>query len=154
MLRNETEHQAVGSKYSASKSCSVLSNGDWLHLHNRNLIFIRASEAVRLLRRLPIWVQIFLMPGRCNQQPKTRFSTCKTEVVHRYKRWPQKCPSFCRLPRGGCWFQYKCNLFFGIAGFVHSDMSSGEMEERPDALINLAQSPGRRSKALSSMYKR
>ncbi len=29
---------------------------------------------------LPIWAQIFLMPDRCKQQPKTRFSTCKTEV--------------------------------------------------------------------------
>lgn len=34
---------------------------------------------------LPIWAQIFLMPDRCKQQPKTRFSTCKTEVVHRCK---------------------------------------------------------------------
>lgn len=31
-------------------SCSVLKNGDRLHLHNRNLTIILASEAVQLLR--------------------------------------------------------------------------------------------------------
>ena len=31
---------------------SMLKNGDRLHLHNRNLIFILASKAVQLLRRL------------------------------------------------------------------------------------------------------
>lgn len=51
MLRNETEYQAVGSLPS-QKSCSVLRNGDRLHLYNRNLIFILAFEAVQLLRRL------------------------------------------------------------------------------------------------------
>jgi hypothetical protein len=39
---------------------------------------------------LPIWAQVFLMPDRCKQQPKTRFSTCKTEVVHRCKTWRKK----------------------------------------------------------------
>ena len=54
---------------------------------------------------LPIWAQIFLMPDRCKQQPKTRFSTCKTEVVHRCKKWAQKCPYFGRLPRRECRFR-------------------------------------------------
>ncbi|ECD8847263.1 hypothetical protein FXQ12_19200 [Salmonella enterica] len=39
---------------------------------------------------LPIWAQVFLMPDRCKQQPKIRFSACKTEVVHRCSRWLQR----------------------------------------------------------------
>ena len=45
------------------------------------------------------------MPDRCKQQPKTRFSTCKTEVVHRCKKWAQKCPYFGRLSRCECRFR-------------------------------------------------
>jgi hypothetical protein len=36
-----TEHQII----------AVIKSGDRLHLHNRNLIFILALEAVQLLRR-------------------------------------------------------------------------------------------------------
>lgn len=51
MLRNETQYQVVRSYFPARKSCSVLRNGNRLHLQNRNLTFILASEAVKLLRR-------------------------------------------------------------------------------------------------------
>ena len=43
---------------------------------------------------LPIWAQIFLMPDRCKQQSKTRFNTCKTEVVHRCKKVGSEMPIF------------------------------------------------------------
>lgn len=43
-----------------------------------------------IVYELPIWAQIFLMPDRCKQEPKTRYSTCKTEVVHRCRKWHRK----------------------------------------------------------------
>lgn len=95
MLINDTEYQGSWKLVPSQTSCSVLKNGDRLHLHNRNLTFILASEAIQLLRRLcadyPFGhMLVFLMPDRCKQQPKTRFCTCKTEVVHRCCRWLQR----------------------------------------------------------------
>nr|AAX22103.1 hypothetical protein [Escherichia coli] len=38
------------------------------------------------------------MPDRGKQQLKTRFSTCKTEVVHRSSRWVSEIPAPRQIP--------------------------------------------------------
>lgn len=55
-----------------------------------------------------------------------------------YKKWLQKCPSFGRLPRRGCWFRpvsAQTKFVLRYSGPFHGDVLLWKMEERPETSV-------------------
>lgn len=69
-----------------------------LFQHLLQHLFVQTQVSHKFLQAL-----IFIL--QLPQTPKFRYSQTGEFLLPVIIKWPQKCPSFCRLPRCGCRFQ-------------------------------------------------